>query len=273
LGHAADVESTALALYALLRTPLRAQESPPLVADGLNWLAEQRDGSGRWGALATDWLTARTFLAAVDSVPSPAVSSTVSISVDGIEAPPVSANAEGTAAPQSRTFEKLSKGYNDIILSAVGKGQARYRAVGTYVLPWSQVAPAAVEDEAFSLEVRYNRTELAVAETITATVNMTRTRPGAAQWVVLELGLPPGLEVVGQPWHEWVEDGTALASRREGERIIVYLANLPSGAPIHLAYHLRARFPLSVRTLPARAYDAANPRQVTVREPVRIQVE
>ncbi len=54
--------------------------------------------------------------------------------------------------------------------------------------------------------------------------------------------------------------------------MVVHLADLSAEEPVRFTYHLRARFPLSVRTLPTRAYDAANPGQATVREPVRIAV-
>ena len=41
---------------------------------------------------------------------------------------------------------------------------------------------------------------------------------------------------------------------------------------MRFTYHLRARFPLSVQTLPTRAYDAANPGQPAVRAPVYVTV-
>ena len=54
--------------------------------------------------------------------------------------------------------------------------------------------------------------------------------------------------------------------------MIVHLAGLSADEPVRLTYHLRARFPLSVWTLPTRAYDAANPGRAAVREPVQIEV-
>ena len=151
-------------------------------------------------------------------------------------------------------------------------GTIPYRIVGTYVLPWNQIEPPLPEEEPISIEVGYDRTELAVGETLTATVDVLLNRPGTARLAVLELGLPPGLEPEESEWGDLVERGAINRYRRDGERMIVHLADLSVEAPVRFTYHLKARFPLSVWTLPTRAYDAANPGQVAVREPVWIEV-
>jgi hypothetical protein len=173
---------------------------------------------------------------------------------------------------QSRVFDELSKGYNDVVLSSTGLGEARYRAVGTYILPWNQVEPSTPEEEEVSIEVRYDRTQLAVGETMSVTVDVMLNRPGSTRLAVLELGLPPGLENVEDQWQELVESGVALRCERHGERMVVYLADLSAEEPVQFAYRLRARFPLTVWTLPTRAYDPANPRRAAVRPPVQITV-
>jgi alpha-2-macroglobulin-like protein len=273
-GDAADVERTALAVHVLLR----AQRHPQLAAEGLAWLARRRDGSGLWGTDRATALALRALLAAVEEGRSPFLDATVSVTVDKVEAAPLtvrSADGRTMSAPgvaQSLVFDVLSKGYNDIVLAAEGMGPVPYRVVGTYVLPWDQVEPYLPEEEEVSIELRYDRTELAVGETITATVDVMLERPGVVPLAVLELGLPPGLEIVEQQWQAMVDSGVLAGYRRDGGQVIVHLADLSAEEPVRLAYQLRAAFPLSVRTLPTRAYDAANPTKVAVREPVRIQV-
>jgi uncharacterized protein YfaS (alpha-2-macroglobulin family) len=220
-------------------------------------------------------LAARTFWAAVQGAEWPFVSSTVSVTVDGVEALPIRLRSNGSregAATQSRVFDELSKGYNDVVLSSTGPGAPRYRAVGTYLLPWNQVEPSVPEEEEVSIEVRYDRTQLAVGEIVSVTVDVMLNRPGSARLAVLELGLPPGLEVVEGQWQELVESGGILRYERHGERMIMYLADLSAEEPVRFTYPLRARFPLTVWTLPTRAYDAANPGRAAVRAPVQITV-
>jgi hypothetical protein len=268
VGDAADIERTALAVYALLRT----QSDPQLATRGLTWLVRQRDGAGRWGSSATNGLATRTLLAAVQWGKSPFLSSTVSVTVDKTEAVSTTVHSTEPGAGPSLAFETLSRGYNDIVLSAKGLGPVPYRVVGTYILPWDQIVPSTPEEEEVSIEVGYDRTTVAVGETITATVDVMLVRPGAVQWAVLELGLPPGLELIEREWEALVENGTIAGYRWAGEQMIVHLADLPAGEPVRFIYHLRARFPLSVQTLPTRAYDAANPGRPAIRAPVRIEV-
>jgi hypothetical protein len=52
----------------------------------------------------------------------------------------------------------------------------------------------------------------------------------------------------------------------------MYLSDLSSAEPVRFSYVLQATTPLSVKTLPTRAYDLANPRRPAVLEPVRISV-
>ena len=160
--------------------------------------------------------------------------------------------AQGDCGPATCLCE-LAKGYNDILLSAEGLGTVPYRIVGTYVLPWAQVEPSPPEEEEVSIEVRYDRTEVAVGETITATVDVMLNRPGVARLAVLELGLPPGLEIVERQWDELVERGIIARYQRDGERMIVHLADLPAEEPVRFSYHLQAQ-------LPAFGADAAHAR-------------
>jgi hypothetical protein len=267
-GEAADVERTALVVYALLRS----HAQPQLATQGLTWLVGEREGYGLWSSRSTDGWAMRALLAAAQTEP-PVVASTVYVSVaeSGVKTIVVR-DQEGGEAPHL-VFDELVKGYNDIVLSAEGSGTVPYRIVGTYVLPWAQVEPSLPEDEEVSVEIRYDRIKLVVGETITATVDAMLNRPGLARLAVLELGLPPGLEIVEREWDELVESGSIARYRRDGERVIVHLADLSAEAPVRFSYHLRAQFPLAVRTLPTRAYDAANPGRMAVREPVRIEVK
>jgi hypothetical protein len=178
---------------------------------------------------------------------------------------------EGGAAPRL-SFTELAKGYNDVILSAEGLGTVPYRIVGTYVLPWDQLERSLPAQEAISITVDHDRTELAVGETIAATVNVTTNHPSLISLAVLELGLPPGMEPIEREWQDLVKSGVIARYRRDGERMLVQMADLSADEPRRFTYHLQARFPLSVRTLPTRIYDAANSRRATVWEPVEITI-
>jgi hypothetical protein len=267
VGDAADIERTALAMYALLRS----ESHPRLAAQGLTWLVGRRDGFGLWGSHPTNWLVSRTLWAAARTQ-SPFIASTFHVSVAESDVRSIDVRSQETGPAPHLVYNELVKGYNDVVLSAEGMGPVPYRIVGTYVLPWNQVEPSLPEGEALSIEVGYDRTEVTVGEAITATVDATLNRPGPVRLAVLELGLPPGLEPLEREWDELVERGIIARYRRDGERMVVHLDDLSAQEPVRFTYHLQAQFPLSVRTLPTRAYDAANPGQAAVREPLEITV-
>jgi hypothetical protein len=151
-------------------------------------------------------------------------------------------------------------------------GEVRYRIVGTYLLPWDQL-PASSPDESVPFDLAYDRTSLALGEWITATVTVTPTRQNTASHVVLELGLPPGLEVDQGAWEALLDDGTVERYRRDGQTMVASLSPVPDKELLQFSYGLRALFPLSVWTPPSRAYLAGDPLRAAVRAPVQIEVK
>jgi hypothetical protein len=268
VGAAADVECTALAVHALL-----CGESDPLLAErGLLWLADERDVYGRWGSTETTFHALRAWLAAVQQQASPHVAAKAYVTVDEVAAPPEPLRSKDAGGPRPLSFDELARGYNDIVLSAEGLGTIPYRVVGTYVLPWEQVSLPTPKEETLSIEVGYDRTTVAVGETVTATVAVMLNRPGVASLAVLKLGLPAGLEPVEGEWEDLVRAGVLAHYERVGGHLVVHLANLSADRPVQFAYHLQAHFPLSVQTWPTYAYEAADPQRKAVREPVWIKV-
>jgi hypothetical protein len=273
-GQAADVETTALSASALLR----GGAQPELTAQALAWLADQRDARGSWGAPQTHELALRAFQAAVEAEQTAysirdaeTETAQVYVSVEDIAAPPQTLDGSPDGKPVTLSFDELSKGYNAIVLSRGGLGDIRYRIVGTYLLPWSEL-PASSPDEAVSFDLGYDRTSLAVGASITATVTLTPTRQRTASGIVLELGLPPGLDVEERAWDALVDDGTIDRYQRDGQTMVVHLTDLPAEGPLQFIYRLQAVYPLSVWTPPSRAYPAGDPLHTAVRAPVRITV-
>jgi hypothetical protein len=255
-------------VYALLR----GKGDPLLAEQGLLWLATKRDVYGRWGAAEATFHALRAWLAAVQQQASPHVAAQATVTVDEVTAPPLSLRSQDAGGARPLVFDELARGYNDIALSAEGLGTVPYRIVGTYVLPWDQVSLPAPEEETLSVEVGYDRATVAVGEKITATVSVMLNRPGVAPLSVLELGLPPGLELVEGEWQNLVRAGVISRYERTAGHMVVHLADLSADNPVQFTYRLRAEFPLSVQTRPTYAYQAADPQQRAVREPVWIEV-
>jgi hypothetical protein len=265
LMPSARVESAALATLALSR----ARVYPERVDQGLATLTDGRDVYGTWNAPRATALALRAFSAALpgDALPQDvSFSSTVTVTVDEVSAEPTVFRGGDSLPGQVHLFHELSKGYNNVVIAVQG-AEIAYQIVGSYDLPWSQVEPATPEEESVSVEVSYDRTEVVVGERIAVTVGVMLNRPGVAPLVVLELGLPPGLDLVAADL-----DGEIARYERVGERLVVYLSDLSSERPLQFGYHLLARYPLSVVTQPTTAVDVANPQRPAVRAPVAIEV-
>ena len=121
-----------------------------------------------------------------------------------------------------------------------------------------------------SIDVAYDRTELAVNDTVNVKVTVSLNQPGGkAESALIDLGLPPGFSVQAEDLDALVaryndtppEYEFAKIERYEmtGRQVLIYLTNLSNGKPIEFNFGLKARFPLRVQTPASSAYDYYNP--------------
>ncbi len=133
-----------------------------------------------------------------------------------------------------------------------------------------------------TIEVLYDRTELKVDDTVQVDVTVTLNEPGRAEWVLIDLGIPPGFIVK-------TEDLNALVNRFEdvpedyafptveryeltGRQILVYIGGLSSEHPLSFSYRLQAKYPLIAQTPASIAYDYYNPDVNGEQTPIEIVV-
>jgi uncharacterized protein YfaS (alpha-2-macroglobulin family) len=120
-----------------------------------------------------------------------------------------------------------------------------------------------------SINVAYDRAELAVNDSVNVDVTVRLNQPGRAEWALIDLGVPPGFAVQA-------EDLSALVTRYDdvppdyalptieryeltGRQILVYVGNLSQEHSLSFSYRLRAKFPLKAQTPASTAYDYYNP--------------
>ncbi len=275
VGESADLERTALALWALIR----AGSEAPVLRQGILALAQQRDALGTWGSpMATAWALRALNAAVQAGIADPAANearvqaSTVSLANKEArkDTPTVTIPADG-ASDMSYVFyiDAPPKGYNDVHLLVTG-GPVLYQLIAEYIEGWAQVPPPSPEEETVAMTLSYERTALWVGETTWVTVSVTLNRSGTAALVELNLGLPPGMEPLAEDWVTWTPNPLVDSN---GSALRVYLSDLTADRPVTLAYRLRARQPALARTLPTWALDVANPQQPTFREPTLIEVK
>ncbi len=271
------IETTAMAAYALLK----GDAHPDVANKALTYLVRNKDSFGTW---QTTQATILSLKALIESAKAgePTENVTVRVSLNGEQADPIQITPENFDVVQLVTFtDKAVKGDNTVRIEVEGKGNLMYQVTARYYVPWELVPPA--EKEPMTIDVRYDRTDLQVDDTVRVDVTARLNLEGTAKMVVLDLGIPPGFEVQAEDLSARVqqdlqkgEDYPGATVKRfdlTGRQIIVYLANLSYGEPISFHYSLRAKYPLRVKTPASTAYDYYNPEQVGVAQPEVVAVE
>jgi hypothetical protein len=134
-----------------------------------------------------------------------------------------------------------------------------------------------------TIDVAYDRTELAVDDTVGVDVTVTLNDPTlSAEQTIIDLGLPPGFTVETDDLDKLVarfqdvpEDyAFAKVMRYEltGRQIILYVRNLTGEQALSFSYRLRAQYPLVARTPSSVAYDYYNPSTTAEEMPVVLTV-
>ncbi|HZU86462.1 MAG TPA: alpha-2-macroglobulin family protein [Anaerolineaceae bacterium] len=266
-GQTGSVETTALAALALLRSG----EHPEQANGALIYLVRQKDNFGTWYSTQATVLSLKALIQSVrggESTPD----ATITLQLNGGETRTVQVNAENYDVVQLVQFSDINIGRdNQLVIRTSGEGSLMYQVTGSYYLPWDKLSSypdLLPEGDLMNIDVAYDRTELAVNDTVAVTVTITL-QEGQADSAMIDLGLPPGFAVQNEDLDALIAYYSDVApdfafpvvQRYEltGRQILIYLTNLQAGKPLTFTYRLRARFPLEVQTPATNAYDYYNP--------------
>ena len=173
-----------------------------------------------------------------------------------------------------RCFEDLNPGAENLVeMKTEGQGSLMYQVTAQYYLPFADLAKypeIAPVSDLVTIDVAYDRTELAVDETILVKVTVSLNQPGGvAESAIIDLGLPPGFSLLSEDLAAQVARYNDVPLDYEFARIerfettprqiIIYLTNLSNGKPLEFSYRLQAKYPLRVQAPASNAYDYYNP--------------
>ena len=276
-GQTGSIETTALAAYAFLR----AEQHTELANQALTYLIQQKDSYGTWHSTQATVLTLKALLLSVSKGGEDA-DATVMISLNGEETDPIRITRDNFDVVQLVSFtDRPVHGENRLRISAEGKGNLMYQVTTRYYLPWKMASALAPQDSPMEIAVSYDRTELAINDVIRVSVRV-ELLEGAARQAIVDLGIPPGFEVLSEDLADLVarhsdrppDYNGAKLSRFDltGRQIIVYLEGLKAGQPLEFEYRIRARYPIKAQTPPSSTYDYYNPGVSAVSAPAAIEV-
>ncbi len=237
-GDDAVVTTTALVVHAMLQ----AGGFPDLVSKGLNKLAASKDSLGNFGSTqATVW-TLKTLLLAATKGTEAAVGTFV-VEVDGEPVQTLELTEDQSDVMTTIDLKSFATtGEHVVDLTFTGEGKVSYNLVSSYNVPWDD-APEQTEGP-LSVAVAYDRTQLVVDETITASVSVTNNTAQTQNMALVTLGLPPGFEVERDDFEKYIEAGSLSRAEVTGKQVILYVSELAPDSKQTYEYRLRATMPV-----------------------------
>ncbi|MCJ7823213.1 MAG: hypothetical protein MUQ26_09100, partial [Armatimonadetes bacterium] len=262
----ADLETTALATYALVKSGRQVD----LTNKAITYLIQSKDSFGTWQTTqATVWALKALLLSLQKAADE--IDASVSIEVNGKQAASFRITQDDyEVVRQVDARELIRTGKNEVRITTEGKGSALYQIVAKYYMPWALVKPPA--QELLTIDVEYDRTELAMNDIVTASVRVVNNDPRDCNMVVIDLGVPPGFEVMSEDLQGLVAEKTIQKYTMAARQIIIYLDRLASRKPLELSYRLRAKFPVKAATPASRVYRYYNPEIEATAQPVALEV-
>jgi uncharacterized protein YfaS (alpha-2-macroglobulin family) len=306
-GSSAQVETTGLAVQALLKWG----QSSDTVRKALSFLSSRKQASGSWGTTQATIMALRALLMATELSASD-VHGAVSVVVDGKTLETLKLTEENNDLLHQFVFQGIStRSPGEILpvdsgpvpqtgpsntnssseqaairrrvppviphiveLRFEGSGSLAYQIAGRYFTPWEQ-KPA---DEPLSIDIAYDRTQLAQSEIATAKATIRNNRNGTAKMVMVDLGIPPGFDLLSEDLQAF-QDRSASAATGKLEKFsqtatqaILYFNALSPRQTLTITYRLRAKYPLHAHTFQSRVYEYYDPDISALARPIQLEV-
>ena len=260
-GRSGSVETTSLAALAMLH----ASSHPATVRGALAWIAGQRDGGGTWYSTQATVLALKALLAGTGKPLGDGRPQHVEIRCDNqLVRDLVVPASQSDVVQQLDLSSLLSEGKHLVTITDRSGTAAVYQVSFRYHLPPAKEPAPQEAQENMSIELAYDKTGLAVNDTVGVTATVVNKTADAAPMVILDLPIPAGFAMIAEDLDKLAAGGAIAKYQLTPRSAIVYLRQLPPAEPLVLHYRLRATMPVKITAAPARAYEYYNPdRQVS----------
>jgi uncharacterized protein YfaS (alpha-2-macroglobulin family) len=269
-GASAAVETTGLATQALLKWG----QASGVVRKALAYVTAKKGAGGNWGTTQATIMALRALLLASETGTAD-VRGTVEVSLNGKVVEKLTLTPENNDLLHQFVFKGAdAKAANDVQLRFDGTGGLAYQVVGRYFQPWDEKSAK----DALSIDVAYDRTRLAQNDIATETATIHNNLDKAAKMVMVDLGIPPGFELLTEDLQAFEEQSaTARSGRLEkfsltATQAILYFDALAPNQTVALHFRLRAKYPIRAKTFLSRVYEYYDPDVNAVARPEQLEV-
>jgi uncharacterized protein YfaS (alpha-2-macroglobulin family) len=269
-GASAAIETTGLAAQALLKWG----QAAPVVRKALNFITSKKGASGNWGTTQATIMALRAMLLASE-IGTSDVHGSVEIALNGKTVESLQLTPENNDLLHQFVFKDSDITSSDSVqIRFHGTGGLAYQVAGTYFVPWDQKP----ENEMLSIDVTYDRTKLAQNDLAMAMATIKSNLPKTAKMVMVDLGIPPGFDLLSEDLQDFQEKSARKTSGRlekfslTATQAILYFDSLAPHESVTLRYRLRAKYPIHVRTFESRVYEYYDPAVNATAQPVQLEV-
>jgi hypothetical protein len=269
-GASAAIETTGLAAQALLKWG----EALGVARKAMNFISAKKGAQGNWGTTQATIMALRALLLA-SRMSAADVRGTVHVAVSGKPAETLELTPENNDLLHQFVFKAVDAGAaSSVQLSFEGKGGLAYQVVGRYFMPWEPKPTT----EALSINVAYDRAKLAQNDIATATATIHNNTPKTAKMVMVDLGIPPGFDLLSEDLQALQEKTASEKSGRldkfslNATQAILYFNALAPEQTVSIAFRLRAKYPIRAHTFQSRVYEYYDPDVSATAQPVKLEV-
>lgn len=251
-GRAGTIETTALTALAL--TDGRAY--PATARAALAWLVTQKDAQGTWPSTQATVLSLRALLAGSAAALGDRERRIEVRLGDKFRHEIVVPADQAEVMQQLDLTPHIGPGTTRLTLTESTDTAPGFQVAFRYHVP--AVGPVA-KAELMTIDVGYDRRELAVGEAVQATATVVNHMKDASPMVMLDLPVPAGFAPATDDFAKWVHDGVAAKYQAQPRGVLVYLRDLAPRKPLRLTYRLTATTSAKVTAPAARVYEYYDP--------------
>ena len=269
-GASAAVETTGLAVQAILKRG----SDPAVATKAMNYLVSKKDALGAWGTTPATIMALRALLLSADKAGGTAKGA-VEVVLNDKVAGRLALTSENNDLLHQFVFKDVdARSANAVEIRFNGEGSVAYQVAGRYFVPWNE-KPA---NEALSIDVHYDRTHLEQDQIATATATVRNNLTKAAGMVMVDLGIPPGFELLSEDLDAYRQKSAGQKSGRlekfslTATQAILYFDSVAPNGKFALSFRLRAKYPIRARTFASRVYEYYAPEVGSLAPPVQLEV-
>jgi uncharacterized protein YfaS (alpha-2-macroglobulin family) len=277
-GESAAIETTGLATQALLKWG----QASEVARKSLKFITAHRQASGAWGTTQATIMALRALVLATELSASD-VHGNLAVLLDGQQVETLALTPDNNDLLHQFVLKGIDpQKPHQVALEFHGGGSLAYQIVGRFFTPWDKPgtgADATQHDDPLSIDIAYDRITLAQNDIVTATVTVRNNLPAFAKMIMVDLGIPPGFDLLSEDLQSYQETSANAASGRlekfsqTATQAILYFNGLAPGQTVSLKFRLRAKYPIRAKTFASHIYEYYDPAVRATAQPVELNVQ